>query len=148
MILLSVLALGCATTPPEHYHAAAAHPEKSEAAYPDAVKKAHKPHKGLKLSSMLYDLAVSPDPVTFAEEHDIFINEGKVRVFINFDPESSLSERNRLAEAYRFRVEKKSGDLSRALVPVDQLIPLSTESAIWSLMLPGKAKLKGRESYE
>ncbi len=118
------------------------------ATYSDAVKKAHKPHKGLKLSSMLYDLAVSPEPAVFAAQKDIFLKEGKVRVFINFDPESSLSERNRLAEAYRFRVEKKSGDLSRALVPVDQLIPLSTESAIWSIRLPGKAKLKRRESYE
>jgi hypothetical protein len=36
-------------------------------------------------------------------------------------------------------VEKKSNDIYRALVPIDRLIPLSKESAVWSIRLPDRA---------
>jgi hypothetical protein len=97
-----------------------------------------KPPEGLKLSSILYDLAVDPDPESFANKHNIFFHKNRVRVFIYFDPASSEPEREKIFEKYKLIVEKKSKDLARALVPVNALIPLSRESAIWSIALPDK----------
>jgi len=140
LIILAVLSSGCLTTTKTNSNAANAHPKKNEYTFPDDIKKGHKPPKGLKLSSILYELAVASEPEKFAKKHDIFVIEGEVRVFISFDPASSSSERGKLAENYNFTVEKKSDDLSRALVPIDRLIPLSKESAIWSILLPDRAK--------
>jgi hypothetical protein len=60
-------------------------------------------------------------------------------VFISFNPASSKLDRDSLAANYHFIVEKKSNDLSRVLVPIDRLIPLSKESIVWSIRLPDRA---------
>jgi len=74
-----------------------------------------------------------------SRKHDIFLIEGKVRVFISFNPASSHSERDDLAENCNYAVEKKSNDMKRALVPADGLIPLSKEPVVWSIRLPDRA---------
>jgi hypothetical protein len=113
--------------------------EKNDDTYAEGIMEGNKPPKELKLSSLLYDLAVDPEPEKFAKEHGIFLTEGKVRVFISFNPTSSNLERDTLSENYNFIVEKKSNDISRALVPIDILIPLSKESVVWSVRLPDRA---------
>jgi hypothetical protein len=97
-----------------------------------------KPPEGLKLSSILYELAIDPDPENFAYKHNIFFHKNRVKVFIYFDPASSDSDREKIIEKYKLIVEKKSNDLLRALVSVNILIPLSRESVIWSIKLPDK----------
>ena len=97
-----------------------------------------KPPERLKMSSILYDLAVDPDPENFANKHNIFFHKNRVKVFIYFDPASSGLDREKIIEKYKLIVEKKSKDLARALVPVNVLIPLSRESVIWSIKLPDK----------
>ena len=139
LITLAILFLGCLTITKKDSNSAIAHPEKNEDTFADGIKEGHKPPKGLKLSSILYELAVAPEPEKFAKKHDIFLTEGKARVFISFNPASSNSERDKLAENYNFMVEKKSNDLLRALVPIDRLIPLSKESVVWSIRLPDRA---------
>ena len=128
LIILAISSLGCSTTIKKD----------SDAVDPLSGKNADT-YKQLKLSSLLYDLAVDPEPEKFAKKHGIFLTDGRVRVFISFNPTSSNLERDTLSENYNFMVEKKSKDLSRALVPIDQLIPLSKESAIWSIRLPDRA---------
>ena len=85
--------------------------EKKNDSYANTIMNENKPPKELKLSSLLYDLAVDPEPEKFAKKHGIFLTEGKVRVFISFNPASSNLERDTLAENYNFRVEKKSKDI-------------------------------------
>lgn len=97
-----------------------------------------KPPKELKLTSILYELAISPNRENFATEHDIPLHEGKVRVFIYLDPASTKSERESLGKGYNIEVEKQSNDLLRALVPIDEMIQLSKESIVWSITLPDK----------
>jgi hypothetical protein len=139
LIILAILFLGCMITTKKDSNAVSSMPEKNEDTFVDGIKVGHKPPKGLKLSSILYELAVAPEPEKFTKKHDIFLTEGKVRVFISFNPASSNSERDKLAENYNFIVEKKSNDLLRALVPMDRLIPLSKESVVWSIRLPDRA---------
>jgi hypothetical protein len=139
LIILAILFLGCLTTTKKDSNAASAHPEKNEDTFADGIKEGHKPPKGLRLSSILYELAIAPGPEKFAKKHDIFLTNGKVRVFISFNPASSNSEREKLAESYHFMVEKKSNDILRALIPIDRLIPLSKESVVWSIRLPDRA---------
>ena len=139
LITLAILFLGCLTITKKDSNAVSSLPEKNEDTFADGIKEGHKPPKGLKLSSILYELAVAPEPEKFAKKYDIFLTEGKVRVFISFNPASSNSERDKLAENYNFMVEKKSNDLLRALVPIDRLIPLSKESVVWSIRLPDRA---------
>ena len=137
LITLSILFLGCLTITKKDSNAVSSLPEKNEDTFADGIKGG--PPKELKLSSILYELAVVPEPEKFAKKHDIFFTKGKVRVFISFNPAASNSERDKLAENYNFMVEKKSNDLLRALVPIDRLIPLSKESVVWSIRLPDRA---------
>ena len=94
--------------------------------------------KGQKLSSILYDLAVSPDPKYFAKKHDISLENNRVRVFIFFEPSSSDPDRKKILNDHGIIIEKSSADLTRGLVPVDHLISLSQEPVIRSIRLPDR----------
>lgn len=94
--------------------------------------------KQQKLSSMLYELAISPDPEYFAKKHDISLENKRVRVFIFFEPSSSDPNRKKILEDHGIIIEKSSADLTRGLVPVDHLISLSQEPVIRSIRLPDK----------
>jgi len=137
VILLAFLILGCATSTEKDSGAVENPPEKRDTV--PAVHERHKPPKELKLTSILYELAIAPEPERFAKEHGISLTNGKVRVFISFNPNSLRPERDRLAEHYTIVVEKKDDTLIRALVPVERLIALSKESVIWSIRLPDRA---------
>jgi hypothetical protein len=139
LIILAISSLECSTTNKKDSDAVSPLSGKNDDTYAGGIIEGHKPPKELKLSSLLYELAVDPEPEKFAKKHGIFLTKGKVRVFISFNPTSSNSERDTLAKNYNFMVEKKSNDLSRALVPIDRLIPLSRESVVWSIRLPDRA---------
>lgn len=101
-----------------------------------AFNEKHKPLKELKLTSVLYELAVASEPETFAKEHGISLSNGRVRVFIYFDPASSDPERKKTVRTHNVKMEKESNDLSRVLVPINRLIPLSKEPVVQSIRLP------------
>jgi len=139
LIIWAIASLGCSGTIKNEYDAVGSSSEKNDGTYAGEIKKENKPPKELKLSSLLYNLAVDPEPENFAKKHGIFLTEGKVRVFISFNPASSNLERDMLSENYNFMVEKKSKDISRAVIPIEKLIPLSKESALWSVRPPDRA---------
>jgi hypothetical protein len=92
--------------------------------------------KNQKLSSLLYELALSPDPAYFAKKHNIFLDNHRVRVYIFLEPSSPDPERMKLLKAHNIMIEKWSADMLRGLAPVDQLIPLSAEPAVRFIRLP------------
>jgi hypothetical protein len=139
LIILAMSSFGCSTTIKKDSNVIRPFSEKKNDTYADGIMEGNKLPEELKLSSLLYDLAVDREPEKFAKKHGIFLTEGKVRVYISFNPTSSNLDRNTLAKNYNFMVEKKSTDISRALVPIDRLIPLSMESAVWSIRLPDRA---------
>jgi hypothetical protein len=94
--------------------------------------------KERKLSSMLYELAISQDHEFFAKQHDISLENNRVRVFIFFEPSSSDPDRTKIIKDYKIIIEKSSADLTRGLVPVDHLISLSQEPVIRSIRLPDR----------
>ncbi|MCJ7542621.1 MAG: hypothetical protein MUO88_23475 [Desulfobacterales bacterium] len=94
--------------------------------------------KKQKLSSMLYELATSPDADYFAKQHNIFLDKDRVRVFIIFEPTSSDTDRKKILNDHGIIIEKSSADLTRGLVPVDHLISLSQEPVIRSIRLPDR----------
>ena len=93
---------------------------------------------------MLYELAVSQDPESFAKTHDIEWDKDRIRVFIFFDPLTSDPDRTRIMKDHKIIIEKRSADLIRGLVPVDHLIPLSQDPVIQSIRLPDKL-IKAKE---
>ncbi len=129
---------GCVTNSENDLNIAKSVPEKKKKRFPKEFNKQHKPPGGLKLTSVLYELASAPDPENFAKKHNIFLSKERVRVYISFDPDSSTSKREKILENYIIVIEKKAGSLSRALVPVNRLISLSKESIIWSIKLPNR----------
>ena len=94
--------------------------------------------KKQKLSSMLYQLAVSQDPESFAKTHDISLDKNRVRVYIFFDPTSSDPERKKILKDHEVIIEKSAAGMIRGLVAVDQLIVLSQEPVIQSIRLPDR----------
>ena len=138
LVILVIFLLGCKTTFKKDHNVTNSFPENKEDALPEGFKEKRKPPKELKLTSILYELAVAPEPEIFAKKHDIFLSIDRVRVFIFFDPASSSLDRENIVENYNIVVEKKSNGLLRALVPIDGLIPLSNESVIWSIRLPDR----------
>jgi len=97
-----------------------------------------------KLSSILYDLAISQDHEYFAKQHNIELDKDRARVYILFDPSSSDPDRKKILNDHGIIIEKSSADLTRGLVPVDHLISLSQEPVIRSIRLPDKL-IKARE---
>jgi hypothetical protein len=91
-----------------------------------------------KLSSMLYQLARSPDPDSFAKRHGILLDNHRVRVYIFLDPSAPEPKRIELVKSHNIVIEKRVSDMLRGLVPVDQLIPLSEEPAVRFIRLPDK----------
>jgi hypothetical protein len=100
-----------------------------------------------KLSSMLYELAVSQEPDDFAKKHDIFLDRNRVRVYIFFEPSASHPVRTKILEDHNIMVEKSSNDLTRGLVPVDHLIFLSEEPVIRFIKLPDRL-IKTRKTIQ
>jgi len=100
--------------------------------------------KEQKLSSMLYELAISQDHKYFAKQHDIELDKDRVRVYILFDPSSSDPDRKKILNDHGIIIEKSSADLTRGRVPVDHLISLSEEPVIRSIRLPDRL-IKARE---
>ncbi len=94
--------------------------------------------KKQKLSSMLYELAVSQDPESFAKTHDILLDKNRVRVYIFFDPTSSDLDRKNILKDHEVIIEKSAAGMIRGLVTVDHLILLSQEPAIQSIRLPDR----------
>jgi len=91
-----------------------------------------------KLSSILYELAIAPDHEHFAKKHNIQLDNNRVRVFISFEPSSSDPERTKIIKDHKIMIEKSAADLTRGLVPVDHLIPLSEDPVIQSIRLPDR----------
>ena len=94
--------------------------------------------KNQKLSSMLYELALSPDPDYFAKKHNILLDNQRVRVYIFLNQSSLEPERTKMLKTHHIMIEKRSADMLRALAPVDQLIPLSEEPLVRFIQLPDK----------
>jgi hypothetical protein len=92
--------------------------------------------KNLKLSSLLYELALSPDPDYFAKEHNIPLENHRIRVYIFLEPSTAKHERIKMLKVHNIVIEKWSGDMLRCLAPVDQLIPLSEEPAVQFIRPP------------
>jgi hypothetical protein len=91
-----------------------------------------------KLSSLLYELALSPNPDYFAKTHNILLDDHRVRVYIFLEPSAPEPEKIKLLKAHSITIEKWSADMLRGLAPVDQLIPLSEEPAVRFIRLPDK----------
>jgi hypothetical protein len=94
--------------------------------------------KNQKLSSLLYELALSPDPEQFAKKHNILLDNHRVRVYIFLETSLPDPERIKLLKAHNIMIEKWSADMLRGLAAVDQLIPLSEEPAVRFIRLPDK----------
>ncbi|RJQ14132.1 MAG: hypothetical protein C4560_12740 [Nitrospiraceae bacterium] len=109
-----------------------------QSALPEKVTQHKQPGEYAKLSSVLYELTLAADRENFAKQHDIFLSNGKVRVFIIFDPASDDSKREEIIKSHGIVEEKKSKDLLRASVPVEALTSLSKEPIIRSIKLPDK----------
>ena len=127
---------GCLTNSDNDLNAPTSVSKKRENTLPKELSKQHNPPGEHKLISVLYELAVAPDPDFFAKQHHILLTKGSVKVFISFDPGSSIPEKEEMIKNYNIVIEKTAGSLSRAWVPVNQLIPLSNESVIQSITLP------------
>lgn len=137
-IILAVLLVGCLPSTENNPDTTSPLPEKKVKRSPKKFNKQPQLPEELKLTSVLYELAAASDPVNFANEHNIFLSKKRVRVYISFNPDSSISKREKVLENYNILVEKKAGNLSRALVPINRLIPLAKESVIWSIKLPNR----------
>ena len=91
-----------------------------------------------KLESVLYEFLLAADREAFARMHRIFFQEGKLRLYIVTDPGISGIEKEGLIKTYQIGVEKESGNLLRATVPVEALAPLAGERLILSIRLPDR----------
>jgi hypothetical protein len=111
---------------------------KTEAKAPETGSNKIGDIKKQKLSSMLYELAVSQDPESFAKTHDILLDKNRVRVYIFFDPTSSEQDREKILKDHEVIIEKSAAGMTRGLVTVDHLISLSQEPAIQSIRLPDR----------
>jgi hypothetical protein len=131
-IFLSGYLMSCNSTPVAHS------PDKAENNPAQAGSKQIGDKKPQKLSSVLYELALAPDTEHFAKKHNIPLENNRVRVYIFLEPLSPDPERKKVFEDHKIMIEKRSGDMVRGLVAIDQLIPLSEEPVIRFIRLPDR----------
>jgi hypothetical protein len=96
------------------------------------------PEELAKLESVLYEFLLAADQEGFARTHHIFFREGRLRVHIVMDPLISANEKEGLIKTYGIGIEKGSGNLLRATVPVEALTSLAGEKLILSIRLPDR----------
>jgi len=140
LILLTILLAGCLKNTENDVNV-------EELKLSKEFNQSNKPPEELKLTSTLYELSKAPDTEKFAKEHNIYFSKGLVRVYILFNPGSSISEREEIIKKYNITVEKKAENLSRALVPAKQLIPMSKEPVIDFIKLSDKLIELRRKSH-
>jgi len=104
----------------------------------EAAAQNKSPAELAKLESILYEFLLAADREGFARTHHIFFREGRLRLYIVMDPNTSGSEKEGLINTYRIGVEKESGNLLRATVPVEALASLAGEKLILSIRLPDR----------
>ena len=97
---------GCVTNAENDLNVTNSVPEKRENTLSKELSMQHNPPGELKLTSVLYELAVAPDPDHFAKQHHIFLTKGSVKVYISFDPGSSIPERDEMIENYNIVIER------------------------------------------
>jgi hypothetical protein len=148
LIILSVMLAGCLTNSDNDLNAPISVSKKRENTLPKKLSAQHNPKGEHRLTSVLYELAVAPDPDYFAKQHHMLLTKGSVKVFISFDPGFSIPEREKMIENYNIVIEKTAGSLSRAWVPVNQLIPLSKECVIQTITLPKRLITPKDENHE
>jgi hypothetical protein len=100
------------------------------------------PGEFAKLESILYEFLLAADREGFARTHHIFFREGRLRLFIVIAPNTSGSEKEGLISTYQIGVEKESGNLLRATVPVEALASLAGEKLILSIRLPDRPMIQ------
>jgi hypothetical protein len=131
-ILILGLLISCSNAPAAHSF------KKTESqTTPEGSKQIAK-SKNPKLASPLYELALSPDPEIFAKQHNILLEDHRVRVYIFLEPSTSKLETTKRLKARDIIIEKWSTDMLRVLAPIDQLIPLSEEPVVRFIRLPDK----------
>ena len=96
------------------------------------------PEELAKLESVLHEFLMAADREGFARTHHIFFREGRLRVHIVVDPLISANEKEGLIKTYGIGIEKGSGNLLRATVPVEALTSLAREKLILSIRLPDR----------
>jgi hypothetical protein len=136
LTLLAVLLLDCTQNTIKESKNVDSLNETKEGSLPTKKHEKNTPLEQLKLTSVLYDLAIASEPEQFAKKHGISLLNDKVRVFIYFTPESLNSERKKVIETHHIKVEKQSNGLARAWVPLNRLVPLSREPVIQFIRLP------------
>ena len=99
-IILAVLLAGCLPSTENDPNVTSLLPEKKEKRLPKNFNKQSQPPEELKLTSVLYELAAASDPENFAKEHNIFLSKERVRVYISFNPGSSIYKREKVLENY------------------------------------------------
>ncbi|MGD2030158.1 MAG: hypothetical protein PVG86_09505 [Desulfobacterales bacterium] len=148
LIILYVVLASCVTHSDNNHNDPTPVSEKNENTLSKELTQQHNSPTVHKLTSILYELAVAPDSDYFAKQHHILLTKGSVKVFISFDSATSISEREAMIQNYDIVIEKTAGNLSRAWVPVNQLIPLSNEPVIQSITLPKRLTPPKDENHE
>jgi len=91
------------------------------------------PREYAKLASVLYELIKSPHRSDFAERHQLYLSQDKVRVIIELLPEFKEVEGD-----YEMVVEVRTKNLIKALVSVDQLGLLARDPSVGFIRPPHK----------
>jgi hypothetical protein len=88
------------------------------------------------LESRLYDLAMSPNPVAFAQTTGLFYEDGVTRTVVELaTPETDIA----FLAKYDAQIEKQAGSLVQVLVPLAELCNLSNDSQVQFVRGPNVA---------
>ena len=104
----------------------------------EAAAQIRPPEELAKLEFVLHEFLMAADQEGFARTHHMFFREGRLRVHVVMDPLISANEKEGLIKTYGIGIEKGSGNLLRATVPVEALTSLARGKLILSVRLPDR----------
>lgn len=83
------------------------------------------------LESILCQLTQANDTKSFAEQHDLYLQDNMTRVIIELTNKSAS-----IPTHYNVTVETRHENLVQALAPIDELLPLSRENNVTFIRTP------------
>lgn len=91
-----------------------------------------------KIDQKIHEVIKSLNKEETAKHYGLFYQDGKLRVHLIFSTRITPEEKEKIYSTYEVNVEKETGQMVRAMVPVERIMELGDNPLILFIKIPDK----------